>query len=88
VLRRIDPVVVEREGIDPSRAYPYPGLYTTEAEAKAAMDKLAASMPEALAAEKTRLFVEKASGPTREGLALVAYLQWLGTYEPVKEVAR
>ena len=41
------------------------------------------------AAEKERLFIETSVGPTEEGLALIAYLQWLGTWEPAeKETAQ
>jgi cytochrome c oxidase cbb3-type subunit II len=88
VRRRIDPAAAEREGLDPARSYPFPGIHPTEADAKAAMDRIAAAMPESLAAEKTRLFVERSLGPTTEGVALLAYLQWLGTHEPAKEAAR
>jgi len=88
VRRRIDPVVAEREGLDAARAYPFPGLYETEAAAKSAMDAVGASLPQSLEAEKSRLFVEKAIGPSSEALSLIAYLQWLGTYEPAEEPAR
>jgi cbb3-type cytochrome c oxidase subunit II len=88
VRRRIDAVVAERERLDPARSYPFPGLYETEAAAKSAMDAIAASLPQSLEAEKSRLFVEKGIGPNGDGLSLVAYLQWLGTYEPAPEPAR
>jgi cbb3-type cytochrome c oxidase subunit II len=88
VRRHIDPAVADREALDPDRSYRFPGLYATQADAEAAMAKIVSDLPEALAAEKTRLFVAKAVGPNEEGLALIAYLQWLGTWEPAPEVAR
>jgi cytochrome c oxidase cbb3-type subunit II len=88
VARRIDPAVADRESLDPSRSYPYPGLYASDAEAKAALDGIAASLPVGLAAERERLFVESAVGPTTDGLSLIAYLQWLGTWEPAPETAQ
>ena len=86
--RRIDPVVAARERLDPARSYSYPGLYETEAAAKAALDAIAASLPQSLEEERARLFVEKGIGPNGDGLSLVAYLQWLGTYEPAPEPVR
>ncbi len=80
--RRVDPAAAERAGLDASFSYPYPGLYATEADAKAAMEKIAATIPPTLAPEKGRLFVARGTGPTLEGLSLIAYLQWLGTWEP------
>jgi cbb3-type cytochrome oxidase cytochrome c subunit len=88
VRRRIDPAAASRGNLDPSRSYPYPGLHATEMEAKAAMDAIGGSLPSTLAAEKDRLFVAPAVGPTGEALCLVSYLQWLGTWEPAAEPAR
>ena len=82
VRRRIAPEVAARYGLDASRSYEYPGLHPTEADARAAMDGIAAATPPTLEAEKSRLFVERATGPTVDGLSLVAYLQWLGTWQP------
>jgi len=88
VRRRIDPAAAERGNIDKSLSYACSGVYPTEAEAKAAMTKVADATPQSLAPEKDRLFVAKALSPTGEGLSLVAYLQWLGTWEPKKEPDR
>lgn len=82
VRRRIDPAVAEREGLDPQASYPIAGVWATEAEAQAALQRHAASLPSALAAEKERLFVDRGREPSDRGLALVAYLQWLGTWQP------
>jgi cytochrome c oxidase cbb3-type subunit II len=86
VRRRIDPASANRERLDPGRSYAYPGLYANESEAQAALQRIAAETPAALEGERTRLFVTKAVGPTGEGLSLVAYLQWLGTWQPEKEL--
>lgn len=88
VRRKIDPAIAEREGLDPGRTYRYPGLFATWADAKAEIARISAALPETLAAERTQFEVEKAIGPTAEGLSLIAYLQWLGTWEPPQEVAR
>jgi cbb3-type cytochrome c oxidase subunit II len=88
VRRRVDPAVAAREGLDPARSYAYPGLHATQADAETAKQAIAASLPQALDAEKDRLVVEKAVGPSGEALSLVAYLQWLGTWEPAEEPAR
>lgn len=88
VRRRIDRAAADRENVDASQSFPYPGLHATEAEARAAMEKIAAALPPTRAAEGTRLFVEKSTGPTVEGVSLVAYLQWLGTWEPEPEAER
>jgi cbb3-type cytochrome c oxidase subunit II len=85
VFRRIDPDVATRGGLPADQAYALPGLYPTEAEATAAIERARASMPESLAAERDRLEVRQATGPDRDALALVSYLQWLGTWEPKKE---
>jgi cbb3-type cytochrome c oxidase subunit II len=88
VRRRIDPAVAEREGLDPQRSYPYPGLFATESDANASKDAIAAALPPTLQEEKDRLFLERATGPSEEALSIVAYLQWLGTWEPAAEPAR
>lgn len=85
VRRRVNPSVAAREALDPERSYPYPGLYPTEAEAQAAMERIAASLPETQSEDAGRLYVAKATGPRREALAIVAYLQWLGTWQPAPE---
>jgi cbb3-type cytochrome c oxidase subunit II len=88
VRRRIDAAAAERGNIDPALSYPCSGLFPTEAEANAAMAKIADATPPTLAAEKERLFVARALGPTGDGLSLVAYLQWLGTWEPSEAPGR
>jgi cbb3-type cytochrome c oxidase subunit II len=88
VRRRVDPAAAERAGRDASFSHPYPGLYESEADAKSAMEKIAASIPPTLAQEKERLFVARDTGPTVEGLSLIAYLQWLGTWEPKESPQR
>jgi cbb3-type cytochrome c oxidase subunit II len=82
VRRRIDPDIAEREGLDPATSYPVPGVHATQAEAQAALERHAASLPSSLTAEKSRLFVDRGREPDARGLALVSYLQWLGTWEP------
>ncbi len=86
VRRRIDPTAADRGNVDPSLSHACSGLFATEDEAKAALTKIAEATPPTLAAEKDRLFVARAVGPTGQGLSLVAYLQWLGTWEPREEV--
>lgn len=88
VERRIDPAAASREGLSPDTAYPYPGLHATEADAERALERIAAAMPSWIEAEKSRLVVAEATGPTGEGLSLISYLQWLGTWQPPKEPER
>lgn len=80
VRRTISKDVAKREGVDPATSYPYPGVHRTKAEAEAAMESIRASIPPVLEGEKTRLFVSPAKSPTADGLALIAYMQWLGTW--------
>lgn len=82
VRRRIDPETAEREGLDPQASYPLPGVHGTREQAQAALAAHAAALPPSLAAEKERLFVAEGREPNRRGLSLLAYLQWLGTWEP------
>jgi cytochrome c oxidase cbb3-type subunit 2 len=88
VRRRIDAAIASREMLSPSRSYAYPGLHESEADAQAALAKIAESLPAARSEDKARLFVEKSIGPTADALSLIAYLQWLGTWEPAKEPER
>ena len=44
------------------------------------MAEIGAALPDSRAEEKERLFVGDAKVPNQEGLAVVAYLQWLGTW--------
>ena len=87
VRRRIDPATAEREGLDPQTSYPVAGVHATQAEAEAALAAHRDALPSGLAAEKDRLFVAPGREPNARGLALVAYLQWLGTWQPPAAVA-
>lgn len=80
VRRSISKDVAAREGVDPATSYPYPGVYRTKSEAESAMERIRGSIPQVLEAEKSRLFVAEAKSPTGDGLALIAYMQWLGTW--------
>jgi cbb3-type cytochrome c oxidase subunit II len=82
VRRTIAPDVAEREGFAPDRSYPFPGIYDTRAEADAALARIRDALPQSLASEKARLFVAEAKGPNGDGLSVIAYLQWLGTWSP------
>ena len=82
VARTIDPEVAERENMPKDSSYSYPGLHATKAEAEAAMAEIRANIPDALAGERERLFVKEGRGPNAKGLAVIAYLQWLGTWDP------
>jgi cytochrome c oxidase cbb3-type subunit II len=88
VRRRIDPDVAEREGLAPDRTYPIRGIYDKREEAEAAAERIRASLPQVLEGEGKRLSVAAARGPNGDGLSLVAYLQWLGTWSPKPEGAR
>ena len=85
VVRRIDPDAADRGGLDPQATYPLPGVYDTRELAQAALERHAAELPQSLAKEKDRLLVAEGTGPNARGLSLVAYLQWLGTWEPSPE---
>ena len=82
VRRRIDPELAERTGLDPAMSYPLPGVYDTQAEAEAALERERADLPSTLAAEGERLFVAEGKGLNGKGLSMLAYLQWLGTWQP------
>jgi cbb3-type cytochrome c oxidase subunit II len=82
VARRIDPETADREGLPADRLYRLPGVWLTRAEAEAALQRAREATPEALEKEKDRLVVVEARGPNVGGLALIAYLQWLGTWSP------
>lgn len=82
VRRRIDPAKADRARLPADRSYPYPGLWSSKAEAEAALEDIRANLPSSLAADAERLFVAESSGPTGEALSLIAYLQWLGTWTP------
>jgi cbb3-type cytochrome c oxidase subunit II len=82
IRRTIDPDKADRGGLPEDRSYPVPGVHDSREAAEAAMVALRGSLPQALASEGERLFVEEARGPDERALALVAYLQWLGTWTP------
>jgi cbb3-type cytochrome c oxidase subunit II len=88
VRRRVAPEVIEREGFADDRSHPVRGIYATREEAEAAMAAMIASTPQALELEKKRLFVAEARGPNADGLSVIAYLQWLGTWSPPKTPER
>jgi cbb3-type cytochrome c oxidase subunit II len=80
VRRTIAPDVAEREGFAEDRSYPFPGVWPTRAEADAALERIRANVPQTLDLEKKRLFVAPARSPNADGLSMIAYLQWLGTW--------
>ncbi len=82
VRRRIDPEKADFGGLSPDVSYPFPGLHDTESEADAALKDIAANIDSNLASEATRLFVAEAQGPDEKLICLIAYLQWLGTWQP------
>ncbi len=84
VRRKVAPDIAEREGIAPDKSYSYPGIYDTRQEAERAMEQIRTSLPNTLAGERDRLFVAEAQRPTAKLLSLIAYLQWLGTWQPQK----
>ena len=84
VVRTVSPEVADREGIDAKRAYRYPGMHATKEAAEAALEAIRKKIPSTLEEERDRLRVERGRGPNERGLALVAYLQWLGTWDPYK----
>ena len=84
VRRKVAPDIADREGIAPDKSYSYPGIYDTKQEAEQAMERIRTSLPNTLAGERDRLFVAEATRPTAKLLSLIAYLQWLGTWQPQK----
>ena len=82
IHRRIDADIARRTGLDPETAYPVPGVYPTRAEAEAALVDFRAGLPSSLTKESDRLFVAEGQGLNAKGLSVVAYLQWLGTWQP------
>lgn len=81
VRRRIEPDTAERMSMSKDTSYRVASGFPTQAAADAALAKIAASLPESRAEEKARLFVAEAKVPNQEGLAVVSYLQWLGTWK-------
>lgn len=81
VFRGIDPEKAAREGIDPATEYPVPGVHATQDDAEKALQRVMAETPDNLSDEKGRLVVRPSKGPNAIGLSLIAYLQWLGTWD-------
>lgn len=81
VVRGIDPKKASFGGLDEGTTYPYPGIFDTEAEAQEELERIKSGLDSDLADEAERLEVVEAVGPDEEVMALVAYLQWLGTWE-------
>lgn len=75
------PIEVDGE----ARSVRLSGIYDTEQEAKAAIALVQENPPANLESEMERLFVGKGRGPNEEGLMLIAYIQWLGTWNPSEE---
>ncbi len=84
VRRKVAPDIADREGLAADTSYAYPGIYDTQQEAQASMERIRATLPSTLAGEKDRLFVAAATGPDGKLMSLMAYLQWLGTWKPQK----
>lgn len=80
VHRRIDPDLARRQELSPETSYEYPGLYLTQAEADEGLAAHKAALPANIADQAERLFVKEGYGPNKRGLAVIAYLQFLGTY--------
>lgn len=88
VRRTIEEDTAEREGLPADRSYFYPGIYESEADAQARIADLEENPPPNLDEEVERLFIRKAHGPNARGLSLIAYLQWLGTWNPDSDEGR
>jgi cbb3-type cytochrome c oxidase subunit II len=82
VRRLIESDTAERESLDADRTYSYPGLYESKAEAEQVAKDLYDNPPANLEDEVENLSVQEATGPTSDALCLIAYLQWLGTWNP------
>ena len=81
VHRTINSDTAEIEGLPDDVTYPYPGVYDTEAAAQAVADELYENPPPNLEDEVEDLVVKPGIGPDGDGLSLIAYLQWLGTWD-------
>lgn len=82
VRRTIDPDVADRERLPRDTTYRVSGVHRTEAEARAALERIAAALPLNRQSDRERLAVAASKGLAGDGIALLAYLQWLGTWEP------
>jgi cbb3-type cytochrome c oxidase subunit II len=90
VRRKIEPETADREGVTKDVSYPVASGFATREAAEARMKAIAAGLPSARAEEAGRMFVQPAKVPNELGLAVVAYLQWLGTWKapPPKEAGQ
>lgn len=89
VRRRIEPETADRTGLPADTSYRVASGFADEPSAAAALRRIADATPPSRAAERERLFVAPAKVPNETGLAMVAYLQWLGTWKaPPREAAR
>lgn len=82
VRRKIDPAVALRNRMDAGETYAVSGMWATEAEARAELERVKAATREERAEERDRLIVAEVPMLSADGVSLVAYLQWLGTWEP------
>lgn len=82
IRRKINPETASREGLSEDFSFATPGIHATKKEAEAALERLMASLPQNLEEEKERYFISEGKAPNGDGLALIAYLQWLGTWDP------
>lgn len=85
VRRRIEPETADREGLPPDTSYRMASGFLSQGDAEAAKERISASLPDSRAEERERLFVAPARVPNDTGLAVIAYVQWLGTWKaPVR----
>ena len=82
VFRRIDPNKAKFGGLDVDTAIGLPGIFDSQGAAEEALANFKANLDPNRAAEGERMFVAEGIGPNEKGLALIAYLQWLGTWLP------
>jgi cbb3-type cytochrome c oxidase subunit II len=80
VRRRIEPDTAERVGLPKDRSYRVASGFPSREAAESAMTAIGDALPDTRSEERGRLFVAEAKVPNQDGLALVAYLQWLGTW--------
>jgi cbb3-type cytochrome c oxidase subunit II len=80
VRRRVEPATAKRDLLNAEETYAVSGVFATEAEARAELERVKQATPESRAAERERLLVASVPAPNADGVALVSYLQWLGTW--------
>lgn len=81
VRRRAEPDTADRAGIPRDTSYRVASGFASAADAERGLAAIAAALPDSRAEEKGRLFVADAKVPNETGLAVIAYLQWLGTWK-------